>query len=125
VKRRVSEPGLGRRSGQFLEQVLGGGGGTCGFPRGVELDDAGCLGGLGAWLARLGDEAAADGAGKQRRGPAEKVDIEALPESLEPSKPIAVVCGSGERGAVGASLIQKHGAQDVIHVIEGGVPKWQ
>ena len=41
-----------------------------------------------------------------------------------PSRPVAVVCGSGQRAAVGASLIQRYGAEDVTHVIDGGVPKW-
>lgn len=52
-------------------------------------------------------------------------DIGAMPEELDPSIPVAVVCGSGQRAAVGASLIQRYGAKDVIHVIDGGVPKWE
>jgi glyoxylase-like metal-dependent hydrolase (beta-lactamase superfamily II)/rhodanese-related sulfurtransferase len=51
-------------------------------------------------------------------------DIGAIPDGLDPSKPIAVVCGSGERAATGASLVQRHGAERVIHVVDGGVPKW-
>ena len=39
--------------------------------------------------------------------------------------PVAVVCGSGERSAVGASLLQHYGASEVIHVVEGGVPMWK
>ena len=52
-------------------------------------------------------------------------DIDALPDGLDPERPVAVICGSGERSAVAASLIQKHGAKAVIHVTDGGVPKWQ
>jgi len=52
-------------------------------------------------------------------------DIRALPDGLDPDRPIAVVCGSGQRAAVGASLIQRAGARHVIHVVEGGVPKWK
>ena len=52
-------------------------------------------------------------------------DITEVPDGLDSSKPIAVVCGSGERAAVGASLIQRFGGDDVIHVIDGGVPKWK
>ena len=52
-------------------------------------------------------------------------DISGLPDGLDAAKPIAVVCGSGERAAVGASLIQRYGGDDVIHVIDGGVPKWK
>ena len=52
-------------------------------------------------------------------------DIGSMPEDLEGTRPIAVICGSGERAAVGASLIQRFGAREVIHVIDGGVPKWK
>ncbi len=52
-------------------------------------------------------------------------DIVELPQALEPDRPIAVVCGSGQRAAVGASLVQRHGASDVIHVVDGGVPRWK
>ena len=50
-------------------------------------------------------------------------DIDALPEGVDPDRRIAVVCASGQRAAVAASLIQRHGGQ-AIHVIEGGVPAW-
>jgi len=52
-------------------------------------------------------------------------DIGELPTGLDPSKPVAVVCGSGERAAVGSSLVKRYGAKEVIHVIDGGVPKWK
>ena len=52
-------------------------------------------------------------------------DIKGLPDDLDPSKPIAVVCASGQRAAVGASLLKRYGAHRVIHVIDGGVPKWK
>jgi hydroxyacylglutathione hydrolase len=51
-------------------------------------------------------------------------DIDALPEGLDPERPVAVLCGSGERAAVASSLVLRHGARDVIHVTDGGVPKW-
>jgi rhodanese-related sulfurtransferase len=50
-------------------------------------------------------------------------DIDGLPEGLDPDHPIAVVCGSGQRAAVGASLIPHNGGT-AIHVIDGGVPAW-
>ena len=31
---------------------------------------------------------------------------------------------SGQRAAVAASLVLRAGAREVIHVVEGGVPKW-
>ncbi len=51
-------------------------------------------------------------------------DIDGLPEGIDPGRPVAVICGSGQRAAVGASLIQRYGAQHVFHVVDGGVPKW-
>jgi len=51
-------------------------------------------------------------------------DIHELPDGLDPARPIAAVCGSGQRSAVAASLLKKLGAADVIHVVEGGVPRW-
>jgi hydroxyacylglutathione hydrolase len=36
-----------------------------------------------------------------------------------------VICGSGQRSAVGASLLKRFGARDVIHVVDGGVPRWE
>ena len=51
-------------------------------------------------------------------------DIDQLPDGLDPTQPIAVICGSGQRAAVAASLIQRAGARDVVHVVHGGVPKW-
>jgi hydroxyacylglutathione hydrolase len=37
---------------------------------------------------------------------------------------VAVICGSGQRSAVGATLLQRFGARDAIHVVDGGVPRW-
>jgi hydroxyacylglutathione hydrolase len=50
-------------------------------------------------------------------------DIDELPDGLDPARPIAVVCGSGQRSAVAASLVKPY-ARTVVHVVEGGVPKW-
>jgi hydroxyacylglutathione hydrolase len=51
-------------------------------------------------------------------------DITAVPAGLDPRRPIAVVCGSGQRAATAASLVQRHGGEHVIHVVDGGVPAW-
>ena len=51
-------------------------------------------------------------------------DIDGLPDGLDPSRPVAVLCESGQRAAVGASLVKRHGGEHVIHVIEGGVATW-
>jgi glyoxylase-like metal-dependent hydrolase (beta-lactamase superfamily II)/rhodanese-related sulfurtransferase len=52
-------------------------------------------------------------------------DIRSLPDGLDPERPIAAVCGSGQRSAVAASLLKRFGASEVIHVVEGGVPMWE
>ena len=52
-------------------------------------------------------------------------DIDELPDGIDPDRPVAAICGSGQRAAVGASLLQRFGARDVIHVVDGGVPLWK
>ena len=49
-------------------------------------------------------------------------DIRSLPDGLDPARPVAVICASGRRAAVGAGLVQRHGAKRVPHVVDGGVP---
>jgi rhodanese-related sulfurtransferase len=49
-------------------------------------------------------------------------DIVGVPDGLDRAKPIAVVCGSGQRAATAASLIQRFGGERVVHVVDGGVP---
>jgi len=34
-----------------------------------------------------------------------------------------VICAGGARAGTAASLLKLHGAQDVIHVVDGGVPE--
>ena len=51
-------------------------------------------------------------------------DIVAMPAGIDPARPVAVICASGQRAAVAASLLQRFGAQDVIHVVDGGVSLW-
>ena len=50
-------------------------------------------------------------------------DIGSVPEGLDPAGPIAVICSSGERSGVAASLLVQ-GAQQVLHVVDGGVGTW-
>ena len=59
-----------------------------------------------------------------RFGPLPYHDLDALPEGLDPAEPVAVICGSGQRAAVGASLIEGLGAEQPIHVVDGGVGTW-
>jgi len=51
-------------------------------------------------------------------------DIHALPDGIDPERPVAAVCASGQRAATAASLLERHGAREVIHVVDGGVPAW-
>jgi rhodanese-related sulfurtransferase len=52
-------------------------------------------------------------------------DIAGIPDGIDPSKPIAAICASGQRSAVAASLLLRHGAAEVLHVVDGGVGTWQ
>jgi hydroxyacylglutathione hydrolase len=51
-------------------------------------------------------------------------DIHAMPDGIDPQRPVAVICASGQRSAVAASLLLRHGARDVIHIAGGGVGTW-
>jgi hydroxyacylglutathione hydrolase len=52
-------------------------------------------------------------------------DIEAIPDGIDAGRPVAAICGSGQRAAVAASLLARYGAADAIHVVDGGVPMWR
>jgi hydroxyacylglutathione hydrolase len=49
-------------------------------------------------------------------------DIAGIPDGIDSNRPIAVICAGGVRAGTAASLLKHHGAQDVIHVVDGGVP---
>ena len=51
-------------------------------------------------------------------------DLRTVPEALDASAPVAVVCASGQRSAVAASLLRRAGAERVVHVVDGGVGTW-
>jgi rhodanese-related sulfurtransferase len=51
-------------------------------------------------------------------------DLDELPEGLDPEEPVAVICASGQRSAVAASLLERLGAREVIHVVDGGVRQY-
>jgi glyoxylase-like metal-dependent hydrolase (beta-lactamase superfamily II) len=51
-------------------------------------------------------------------------DIRGIPEGIDPARPVAAVCSSGQRSAVAASLLLRHGAEHVLHVADGGVGTW-
>jgi rhodanese-related sulfurtransferase/glyoxylase-like metal-dependent hydrolase (beta-lactamase superfamily II) len=51
-------------------------------------------------------------------------DIDGMPDGLDPQRPIAVVCASGQRAAVAVGLLARHGARSLVHVVDGGVGTW-
>jgi hydroxyacylglutathione hydrolase len=51
-------------------------------------------------------------------------DIHSLPDAVDPKRPVAAICASGQRSAVAASLLARHGAEEVLHVVGGGVGTW-
>jgi hydroxyacylglutathione hydrolase len=51
-------------------------------------------------------------------------DLHSLPEGLDPTRPVAVICASGQRSAIGASLLERLGAREVLHVVDGGVRQY-
>jgi hydroxyacylglutathione hydrolase len=51
-------------------------------------------------------------------------DIHAIPDGIDPDRPVAVICSSGQRSAPAASLLRRHGAREVLHVVDGGVPNY-
>ena len=59
----------------------------------------------------------------QRELEAHNIDI--VQPELDADRPIAAICASGQRSAVAASLLQRLGAREVIHVVDGGVPRWK
>jgi rhodanese-related sulfurtransferase/glyoxylase-like metal-dependent hydrolase (beta-lactamase superfamily II) len=52
-------------------------------------------------------------------------DLRAIPEAIDPSRPAAIICSSGQRSAIAASLLRRHGADRVVHVADGGVGTWR
>jgi hydroxyacylglutathione hydrolase len=51
-------------------------------------------------------------------------DIVGIPAGLDPARPVAVICASSLRAGVAAALLQHYGAERVLHIVDGGVPKW-
>jgi hydroxyacylglutathione hydrolase len=51
-------------------------------------------------------------------------DIDAMPDGIDPGRPLAVLCTSGQRAGVAASLVRRYGGERVIHVVDGGIPTW-
>jgi hydroxyacylglutathione hydrolase len=47
--------------------------------------------------------------------------IHGVPEGIDPARPVAVICSSGQRAAPAASLLRRFGVDEVLHVVDGGV----
>ena len=52
-------------------------------------------------------------------------DLRVMPDGIDLARPVAAICASGQRSSLGASLLQRHGGEHVIHVIDGGVGTWE
>ncbi len=52
-------------------------------------------------------------------------DLDGIPDGIDTVQPIAIICSSGQRSAVAASLLLRHGADRVVHVADGGVGTWE
>jgi rhodanese-related sulfurtransferase len=52
-------------------------------------------------------------------------DLRETPDGLDLARPIAAICSSGQRSALAASLLARHGAAAPIHVADGGVGTWE
>jgi hydroxyacylglutathione hydrolase len=52
-------------------------------------------------------------------------DVREVPAGIDPGGPVAVICSSGERSAVAASLLSRLGLKRVVHVADGGVGTWE
>jgi rhodanese-related sulfurtransferase len=52
-------------------------------------------------------------------------DLADLPTGIDASAPVAVICTSGQRSALAASVLRRRGVKTVIHVADGGVGTWQ
>ena len=51
-------------------------------------------------------------------------DIDGIPDGIDSDRPVAVICSSGQRSAVAASLLLRRGVREAIHVADGGVGTW-
>jgi hydroxyacylglutathione hydrolase len=51
-------------------------------------------------------------------------DLRAVPAGLDPARPVAAICSSGQRSAVACSLLRRLGVRTAIHVADGGVGTW-
>jgi hydroxyacylglutathione hydrolase len=51
-------------------------------------------------------------------------DVDGIPAGIDRDRLVLVICASGQRAGTAASLLQRSGATEVLHVVGGGVPRW-
>ena len=51
-------------------------------------------------------------------------DIAGVPAGVDPGRPVATICAGGVRAGTAASLLRRHGVEQVLHVVDGGVSRW-
>jgi hydroxyacylglutathione hydrolase len=52
-------------------------------------------------------------------------DIVGVPEAIDPQRPVAAICAGGVRAGTAASLLRRYGVEHVLHVVDGGVSRWE
>lgn len=52
-------------------------------------------------------------------------DLGELPAGIDPARPVAAICASGQRSAIAASLLARLGVAEPVHVADGGVGTWR
>ena len=52
-------------------------------------------------------------------------DLREVPAAIDPDRPVAAICSSGQRSVVAASLLKRLGVEGVVHVADGGVGTWE
>jgi hydroxyacylglutathione hydrolase len=52
-------------------------------------------------------------------------DVDGIPDAVDADSSLAVICSSGQRSVVAASLLLRHGAKRPLHVADGGVGDWE
>ncbi len=51
-------------------------------------------------------------------------DISEVPAGIDRERPVACICAGGLRAGTAASLLRRLGVEHVVHVVDGGVPRW-
>ena len=52
-------------------------------------------------------------------------DVDGIPGGIDPDRPVAAICATGQRAAVAASQLQRAGAREVLPGLDGGDGTWR